>query len=976
MARMRGAHGSAPPAVFTPAQLHAITFGIWAHERNAEGDGFAARFARLFTVLLLCTKPADDEGNDGFHCAPAASGDVSAEASAQAKADAGRAEPHVVHVVLAHGMADTADAVAGAASTATGEPGTPSLSPPPSPPTAARVSFNADEPPAQPGRARAASAPGIPFLHSAARPSDPSELPPSEASSYRSDASMVGTPPDGSQARGSGALPPPPEAPPVHAPNPVLLALQLASRCAEEASRLTRDRLVTHRLEEGAVLFEHVACGLLHCAAQAAIESEARKQVNPWKMGKTLIHPEIARDLFVHDCVEHAAEHEHKIFIAYPLVFAHLHELFWPKARAERAAAQVGVAATRRSWQSVAADGAALAAAIVANAAVLPLLPFIPASWEIELEIYLRKKVHRSELPLGLIWLLPSGRFALWLASTGVLAVLVTTLSPNPAAAGAPELALVAYLLGWCYSELEQLADASRKYGTLPGVRKFFSDPFNVLDALIIVTLIGLLGARAVFFSATDGLNDDAGRLPPLGSPDCIGCATAASGHGLLPEFVLASATPMQALLALFSWLRLIQVRISRRPCRSSSCTSCTMPPPNPLLPPPPPRMTNDLPQVLFIIPSSGPLLLMAVRMLSDLSQFLTLACFVIVAFGCAFYVLLHAAHLRAQAEAAEANVATAAATTVEAASGVPSTSATDGAPAAEASFGALPPLWPITSAHQPHPLSIVAQLVQGTLNGESAHLLDAMQDGMYGLGDYSRHAADATFAWLLMALFGVAVVLLLLNLLIARFAKTFDILFENIDANFKVAFARVVIEANRKHLLPPPLNLLRALVLLTYELIGRRCYGDSLKGALRDAAIRALNACCLSEHAYAELHDDAKGGGRDGVGAADDDNLDSDEMPEVEVAHQVRCFLGKASDSQRQLYPEGVEQYVLTHQHDIAREEHWRTAMQKDIAAVSMQIKALLKADEAHQVRELPATPSYTLQCAFGMVRVVCAER
>ena len=37
------------------------------------------------------------------------------------------------------------------------------------------------------------------------------------------------------------------------------------------------------------------------------------------------------------------------------------------------------------------------------------------------------------------------------------------------------------------------------------------------------------------------------------------------------------------------------------------------------------------------------------------------------------------------------------------------------------------------------------------------------------------------------MFLFGVVVVLLLLNLLIARFAKTFDMVYENVEHNFKV---------------------------------------------------------------------------------------------------------------------------------------------------------------------------------------------
>ena len=68
----------------------------------------------------------------------------------------------------------------------------------------------------------------------------------------------------------------------------------------------------------------------------------------------------------------------------------------------------------------------------------------------------------------------------------------------------------------------------------------------------------------------------------------------------------------------------------------------------------------------------------------------------------------------------------------------------------------------------------------------------------------HGTHGADSTVVWGVMFLFGVIVVLLLLNLLIARFAKTFDMVHENVDANFKVAFARVVIESRSKELLPP----------------------------------------------------------------------------------------------------------------------------------------------------------------------------
>ena len=46
--------------------------------------------------------------------------------------------------------------------------------------------------------------------------------------------------------------------------------------------------------------------------------------------------------------------------------------------------------------------------------------------------------------------------------------------------------------------------------------------------------------------------------------------------------------------------------------------------------------------QVLYMHPKSGPLLIMAIRMLDDLVQFLMLASFVLVAFCAAFFVLFN----------------------------------------------------------------------------------------------------------------------------------------------------------------------------------------------------------------------------------------------------------------------------------------------------------------------------------------------
>ena len=62
---------------------------------------------------------------------------------------------------------------------------------------------------------------------------------------------------------------------------------------------------------------------------------------------------------------------------------------------------------------------------------------------------------------------------------------------------------------------------------------------------------------------------------------------------------------------------------------------------------------------------------------------------------------------------------------------------------------------------------------------------------------------------------------------LVARFVKTFDMVFENVDSNFKVAFARVVVEARKKELLPPPLNLISAIISGLYDLCERGFASD-----------------------------------------------------------------------------------------------------------------------------------------------------
>ena len=60
----------------------------------------------------------------------------------------------------------------------------------------------------------------------------------------------------------------------------------------------------------------------------------------------------------------------------------------------------------------------------------------------------------------------------------------------------------------------------------------------------------------------------------------------------------------------------------------------------------------------------------------------------------------------------------------------------------------------------------------------------------------------------------------------------------------------------------------------------------------------------------------------------------------EDDTAKQVERFLRKAADAQVALLPESVVDYVLNHQHDVAREERWRTVMQKELSTIEMQLR------------------------------------
>ena len=79
----------------------------------------------------------------------------------------------------------------------------------------------------------------------------------------------------------------------------------------------------------------------------------------------------------------------------------------------------------------------------------------------------------------------------------------------------------------------------------------------------------------------------------------------------LQPELTL----PAQAVAAMLAWLRLLQVGAAA----STPPHLCTSPHVTRVISPPRPFLHCPFDQVLYIFPSTGPLLIMTIRMLSDL---------------------------------------------------------------------------------------------------------------------------------------------------------------------------------------------------------------------------------------------------------------------------------------------------------------------------------------------------------------------
>jgi hypothetical protein len=88
---------------------------------------------------------------------------------------------------------------------------------------------------------------------------------------------------------------------------------------------------------------------------------------------------------------------------------------------------------------------------------------------------------------------------------------------------------------------------------------------------------------------------------------------------------------------------------------------------------------------------------------------------------------------------------------------------------------------------------------------------------------DAHSQRAVVVSAFLLTALFGLLVILLLLSMIIARFSLTVSTIANSIDAIYKLKFAQMTVlytaRLRSSQLAPQPFNLLRRAMLVAYAL-------------------------------------------------------------------------------------------------------------------------------------------------------------
>ncbi|KAL1518651.1 hypothetical protein AB1Y20_002939 [Prymnesium parvum] len=236
--------------------------------------------------------------------------------------------------------------------------------------------------------------------------------------------------------------------------------------------------------------------------------------------------------------------------------------------------------------------------------------------------------------------------------------------------------------------------------------------------------------------------------------------------------------------------------------------------------------------EIMFVFPHSGPHLLMALKMFADLKTFLLLMVAFIVPFTGALYVLFLNSLSAADREAFS-------------------------------------------------PLDLFKMLL--------IFELDATPMAMLRELDYTNREQEWVI-FVLAAMFGFSAALLLLNLLIATFAKSVDTISQDLDSHFKLKFAKIVVSARRAPLVPRPLNFVRNAVLLVYHAIDYCCAGKPLK------LVFSFVGGCTKDA------EDSSGRGRLQFQPVADAT-----QPANKAYHRVAAFIERALSPEVMLLPEKV---------------------------------------------------------------------
>jgi len=270
--------------------------------------------------------------------------------------------------------------------------------------------------------------------------------------------------------------------------------------------------------------------------------------------------------------------------------------------------------------------------------------------------------------------------------------------------------------------------------------------------------------------------------------------------------------------------------------------------------------------RMLLVFPGLGPYILMVFRMLQDVRKFLAILVVAVLSFTAAFFNLY------------------------EPAPTVRSTP-TKG--------------WPFLGS-EPTCINYM-----DTFSSALVRLLEASVTGD-NFFECVRDSTHPISGWFWSFLFYAALGLLLLNMLIAMMAKTFDNVYEAAIPNFRYLFTQMVHSLKEQPPWPPPLYLLT----LPYD-----CY-------------QIVKWCQLVPARRADLYRKRKG--------VTENTADNEMTAKIEL-----------EKSEDELARELTE-YIQNNQDDVAQEERWRTIWKKDMSAKFAKQQEQLTVMREHQQEQL----------------------